>query len=343
MNIVVLAGGLSTERDISLSSAFQIHDALIDRGHKVVMLDAYLGLTEEIDDIEKVFSDVKLGAYVIPETPPTLDNIKREKANTSEGYWGINVLKICKYADVVFIALHGADGENGKVQATFDLLGIAYTGTGYLGSALALNKHLSKQIMEQNHILTPKWKIINRAKVRDEPKVNLPLVVKPVHEGSSVGVNVAYSIEEYKKALAEAFYYGESVLVEEYIEGREFSVGILRGIPLPPIEIVPNDNFFDYKNKYQANCTKEICPAVLPIDKTKEIQDIAVKVHHILQLGTYSRVDFIYKDGAFYCLEANALPGMTPESLLPKEALVYGYSFSELCNELVEGAMKDQQ
>ena len=167
--------------------------------------------------------------------------------------------------------------------------------------------------------------------------------MKPVHEGSSVGVNVAYSIEEYKKALAEAFYYGESVLVEEYIEGREFSVGILRGIPLPPIEIVPNDNFFDYKNKYQANCTKEICPAVLPIDKTKEIQDIAVKVHHILQLGTYSRVDFIYKDGAFYCLEANTLPGMTPESLLPKEALVYGYSFSELCNELVEGAMKDQQ
>ena len=160
MNIVVLAGGLSTERDISLSSAFQIHDALIDRGHKVVMLDAYLGLTEEIDDIEKVFSDVKLGAYVIPETPPTLDNIKREKANTSEGYWGINVLKICKYADVVFIALHGADGENGKVQATFDLLGIAYTGTGYLGSALALNKHLSKQIMEQNHILTPEQKFV---------------------------------------------------------------------------------------------------------------------------------------------------------------------------------------
>ena len=343
MNIVVLAGGLSMERDISLASGCQISNALIEAGHRVFLLDAYLGYEIKGTEIDRIFSDQKIQTCEIPIKPPTLEMIKTSRSGANDGYFGPNVLKICRYADVVFIALHGADGENGKIQATFDLLGISYTGSDYQGALFALNKDISKKLMRSNNILTADWKLLKKSDYQQNyiPD-NFPVVIKPTYEGSSIGVSIVHNAQELTRAIETAFSYGDSVIVEKFIAGREFSVGILNQLALPPIEIIPKTGFFDYKNKYQANCTEEICPAELSLEQEAELQTIALNVHSSLCLGVYARIDFIQDfNGRFYCLEANTLPGMTPESLLPKESYAAGYTFSELCDEIVQHAVKN--
>ncbi len=342
MNIVVLVGGLSMEREVSLSSGSKIYNALIDAGHNVMMLDIYMGYNGKIKNLQDLFSDEKAETYEIPPVPPTLSEIKENRAESPDGYFGNNVLKICRYADIVFIALHGADGENGKIQAAFDLLEIKYTGTGYNGSMLALDKHLSKQIMRYNGILTADWKTFQKSEYKEKvPPFDFPLVIKPSTEGSSIGVSIVYNKAEYENAINNAFLYGDKVVVEKYVSGREFSVGIVNSVVMPPIEIIPKENFFDYQNKYQKDCTQEVCPANISCEEEAEIKSITLKVHNILHLGNYSRIDFIQDaEGRFYCLEANTLPGMTPESLLPKEANAYGMDFVELCDSIAQYAYK---
>ncbi|WKV08441.1 D-alanine--D-alanine ligase [Thermoanaerobacterium sp. CMT5567-10] len=344
MKIVVLAGGLSPERDVSLSSGCLIANALLENGHKVLLLDLYKGLNFD-NDFDELFlnSEIKRYQYSVPKHEPDLDKLMLE-ADNGKALIGKNVIKICRSADVVFLALHGSIGENGQLQAVFDSFGICYTGTGYIGSLLAMDKALSKELMRFNKLPTPDWKIFDLRKDYVDyilDGIGLPCVIKPCSCGSSIGVSIVKNENELSKAIEYAKKYENRLLIEKVIEGREFSVGILNGKALPVIEIIPNIGFYDYKNKYQPGLTKEICPAQISQRLTQKLQDQALKVHEILRLGDYSRIDFIVDDkDNVYCLEANTLPGMTPTSLLPQEANAIGLSYNELCEKIVSLALR---
>lgn len=338
MNIVVLAGGLSPERDVSLSSGSLIANALMANGHHVLLLDLYLGIEATVP-IKELFLSHDTNhkfEYQIPAKEPDLAKIQKESGN-GEALIGKNVVEICQYADRVFLALHGSVGENGQLQALFDMYGISYTGSGYIGSLLAMDKNLSKKIMKASGILTPNWAIMNITDPSfDSSAMPLPCVIKPCSCGSSVGVSIVHTQEELQKALDYARAYENRILFEELIKGREFSIGILNHKPLPPIEIIPKEGFYDYSNKYQSGATTEICPAKLNETLTKQMQTAALQVHECLQLGFYSRVDFILNENnEFFCLEANTLPGMTPTSLLPQEAAAIGINYNELCEQIL--------
>ena len=244
---------------------------------------------------------------------------------------------------MVFMALHGAEGENGKIQAYFDLMGIRYTGTTHVSSAIAMDKSIAKELFRQNGIPTPEG--IHLKKQECDPKtVPFPLVVKCCNGGSSVGTFIVEKEEDYEAAKAEAFRYDEEIIIEQYIKGREFSVGVIDGKALPIIEIAPLTGFYDYKNKYQAGSTVETCPAELSETLTKRMQGYAEDVFKALRLRNYARMDFMLaKDGSMYCLEANTLPGMTPTSLLPQEAQASGVSYGELCEWLIEISLRDME
>lgn len=337
MKIVVLAGGLSPERDVSLSSGALISNALIENGHDVMLLDLYFG---DNSDIEPVYRNNKSDfrySYSISEQEPDLEKIKNAVDNNGS-LIGRGVIEHCKAADIVFMALHGAQGENGQLQAVFDLYGIKYTGSGYAGSLLAMDKDLSKRIMRDNGILTADWQYINVKADNDLSKIKFPCVVKPCSCGSSVGVALVENESQLNAALDCAKVYEDFVVIEDKIEGREFSVGILNGKALPPIEIRPLNGFYDYKNKYQAGLTEEICPADITEEMCSILQKSALDVHNALRLGFYSRVDFILdENNNAYCLEANTLPGMTPTSLLPQEAAAVGITYKQLCNLIAAG------
>lgn len=347
MKIVVLAGGLSPERDVSLSSGSLIANALRNVGHRVLLLDVYEGIYANESDFDSLFEDNsgRPYSYAVPEFEPDLNEIK-SRSNNEAALIGRNVLQICQSADVVFIALHGAMGENGQIQAVFDVMGIRYTGTGYIGSLLAMDKDITKRLLRQAGIFTAEWLICDDAiSVPNKlDHIGLPCVVKPISAGSSVGVAIVHSIDELNQAIIAAKKVEAGILIEKMITGREFSVGILNGRALPVIEIIPKEGFYDYKNKYQAGLTNEICPAKLSEDEAIRVQNTALKIHDILRLGTYSRIDFILdQSGEFICLEANTLPGMTPTSLLPQEALAEGISYEELCNQIVNLAINKEE
>ncbi len=342
MNIIVLCGGLSMERDVSLKSGTMIAGALRERGHKVVIIDSFFGYRGSYSDPAEIFDNpVDALASEISSDVPDLGKIKAERAQENDARIGDNLIEVCRAADIVFLGLHGADGEDGRLQAAFDIAGVKYTGSGYLGSGLAMNKDAAKRIFAANGILTPEGK---RISVRDEDKSYpcLPCVVKPKSSGSSVGTSIAHTPEEYEKALGFGFKYEDEVLVERYIKGREVDVGVLCGKALPPIEIVPKSGFFDYKNKYQSGMTEEICPTDLPDDVTEKLMETAERVFDALYLEVYARMDFIIEasTGNIYCLEANTLPGMTPASLLPKEAAAAGIEYGELCALIAEKSLE---
>ena len=328
------------ERDVSLSTGKMIYEALRKRGHQVVLLDVYLGYCGEVkEDIFEIEEDWTEGICQIREDEPDIEKIKSMRKDGDRGYFGPKVLSICQMSDLVFLALHGENGENGKIQAAFDLFEIPYTGTGYVSSALSMNKDLSKILFQFGGIQTPKWFLLKRGEEKREPV--FPAVVKTCCGGSSVGVYIANNKEEYEAALKAAYTYEEKVIVEEFIKGRECSVGVIDKKALPIIEMEPKEGFYDYKNKYQDGNTVETCPADFPKDLTKKIQEIAEKVFEILQLKSYARMDFrIREDGEIFCLEANTLPVMTPISLLPQEALAIGIDFGELCEKIIEVSMK---
>ena len=316
MKITVLAGGYSPERDVSLSSGSLIANALMEQGHEVFFLDPWLG--------------IKAGERVHYRTREEGPGFAYDIGGEGPG-----VLEACREADMVFIALHGSTGENGQIQAVLEAYGIPHTGSGYMGSLLAMDKNISKILMRAAGVATPDWYLAEKGK-SSQPEF-LPCVVKPLDCGSSVGVTIVDKEEEWHTALEAAFSYGDRVLVEKKITGREFSVGVLGGRALPAIEIIPEKGFYDYKNKYQPGMTREICPAGIDEKQESRLEAAALTVHRILELGYYSRVDFLMDgDGAIYCLEANTLPGMTPFSLLPQEAKAAGITYQELCEAIVK-------
>ena len=339
MNIIVLCGGLSTERDVSLLSGKEAAGALRRLGHNAVLVDMFYGYKGSYNKPEDVFSaEYTEDSVSINEDAPDLDAVKNSRGGKSR--LGDNVLELCRAADIVFLALHGSDGEDGKIQAMLDLYGVKYTGTGSLGSNLAMNKGVAKQLFRQNGIMTPEGITVNRND-KTYKNVGFPCVVKPRSGGSSIGTSVVNTQEEYIPALEAAFKYEDNVIVEQYIKGRECDVGVIRGKALPVIEICPKSGFFDYKNKYQSGMTDEYCPADIPEETAKNLQNAALAVFDALMLEVYGRMDFIVDDGGkIWCLEANTLPGLTPASLMPKEAAAAGIAYDDFCAMIIEDSLK---
>lgn len=341
MKVIVLAGGISTERDVSLSSGAMIYKALKAKGHQAVLLDVYLGYTG--DDVDVIFDKEEDWARelgTINEQNPDIEQVKAMRSDGDKNFFGPNVIRLCQASDIVFMALHGENGENGKIQACFDLMGITYTGTDYVSSALCMDKGLSKEIFAYYGIPAPEGIRLKKGE-KQSRQIPFPCIVKACCGGSSVGVSIAWKPEEYEGALKEAFRYDKEVIVEQYIAGREFSVGVMDGKALPVIEIAPLQGFYDYKNKYQAGAAIETCPAEIPGEKAKEMQQYAEKAFEALRLKNYARMDFMMGEkGDIYCLEANTLPGMTPVSLLPQEAAAVGIGYGELCEKIMEAALR---
>lgn len=341
MKIVVLAGGTSTEREISIVSGTGICTALRQKGHQAVLADVFCGV-EEVD-WENPFPeeyDIEKACAYMKSFDEKIESMKKVRRS----FFGPNVLKLCELADIVFLGLHGANGEDGKLQATFDLMGIKYTGTGYLSSAMAMDKGITKQIFRMYHVPTPSGISMEKAfhtKNVGDLGLKFPVVVKTCCGGSSVGVYIVNNQKEYEEALEAAYSYEDEVVVEEYIKGREFSVAVVDGKAYPIIEIAPLQGFYDYKNKYQPGTTIETCPANLSPELTQKMQRYAEAGVKALALEAYARLDFIMKEnGDMYCLEANTLPGMTPTSLIPQEAQVLGMDYPTLCEELIKVSMK---
>ena len=349
MKIVVLGGGISTERHVSLVTGTSVCKALRSIGHKAIFVDMFLGLENYSGSLDTVFDaeDGLCGSVAILKEAPDLNEVKRGRKLDSPSRIGDRVLKVCSMADCVFLGLHGADGEDGKIQAALDLLGIPYTGSSCLGSAMAMDKAVAKRIMESAGVLTPPWEEITYEQDDIDAlseRLPLPCAVKIVGGGSSIGVALPETIEELREALSDILQYGNRIIVEKKIAGRELTVPVLDGKALSPIEIIPPEgSSFDYVAKYQSGKegAREICPAALSPDERQRVGEAAVRLHEALGLSVYSRTDFILDDsGKAWCLEINTLPGMTPNSLIPKAAAVEGYSYPQLCEKIVELSMK---
>ena len=340
MNIAVLCGGISRERDVSISTGTCVARALRQRGHMVALVDLFLGCEEAIGHPGDVFTDqVKDDLYSVGETEPDLDAVRSQRHG--EGIMGPGVLEICKYADIAFLALHGAEGENGKLQACLDLYNIPYTGSGYIGSALAMNKELTKIMLRDAGIKVPKGITLHKGEIAPG-ETEFPCVVKPCSGGSSVATNIVHNPDELTAALDQAFQCDNAVIIEEYVGGRELTVGIMDGKAMPVIEIIPKTGFYDYKNKYQAGLTDELCPAPLTEPDTARIKELAELAFKALHMEAYGRADFLKneRNGEFYCLELNSLPGMTPTSLIPQMAAAEGTDYGQLCEKIIEVSMR---
>ena len=344
MKIVVLNGGISTERDVSLVSGTQIYKALKGKGHDVILLDVYLGYEKDLapgeeDALFTAGIDWAEKSAKVKETAPDIEAVKASRRLKSDELFGENVIRICRAADIVFMGLHGDFGENGKIQAALDLYGIKYTGTDYLSSALAMDKTVTKALFKVNGVPTPESYILTGPDDGYVPK--FPSVVKVSSGGSSIGVFIVHDEKEYREAVKECYKFEGLVLVEQYIKGREFTDCVFDGRPLPVVEIIPKQGFYDYKNKYEAGATVEICPAEISDELTKRIQKVALDAYNALRIKTYARMDILMnEDGELFCLEANTLPGMTPTSLIPQEARAEGTEFPELCEKIIEVSLK---
>ena len=339
MKIVVLCGGLSNERDVSITSGSCVARSLRERGHSVVLLDMFLGYGGDCSDPTKLFDEQQQDLrYSVGEETPDIASLI---ASGDGSRLGKNVISICRAADIVFLALHGEDGEDGKIQATLDMYGVKYTGSGYLGSALAMNKELSKTLFNAAGIPTAPAITLRKGEgIQASPWI--PCVVKPCSGGSSVGTSIVRTQEGFSAALEFAFKYEDDVLVEKYIKGRELTVGVMDGKAMPSIEIVLKNGWYDYKNKYQAGFAEEICPAPISAEDEERLGRLAERVSKALMVDVYCRADFIMDDddGEIYCLEANTLPGMTPTSLVPQMAAEQGMSYGELCEKIITLSMR---
>ena len=342
MKVAVLCGGISTEREISIVSGIGVCRALRAKGHNAILLDVFFG--DENADLMNAFHDdydIDLAAEYIHSMD---GDVESAVANPNRTFFGPNIGTLCKMADIVFLALHGENGENGKLQAAFDLQRIRYTGTGYLGSALSMDKGLAKIVLKAAGVPVPAGFTMRKDQCEQDPLekgLGFPIVVKVCCGGSSVGVYITNNMEEYRSAVDAAFELEEEIVVEQYIKGREFSVGVIEGKALPIIEIAPIEGFYDYKNKYTAGSTIETCPADLSEETAVRMKAYAELGYRALYLDGYGRLDFLMDEvGNMYCLEANTLPGMTPTSLLPQEAAALGMDFPTLCEKLIQSSLK---
>ena len=344
LRVAVLMGGVSTERDVSFSSGRQVLEGLDPDKYEAFGVDAALMPGSRIDVCYGANDEI--GAIV-----------EAREALRSSGRVGGMELILCDdpevQPDLVLVALHGKYGEDGTIQGLLDLLGIPYTGSGVLASALAMDKGMTKRILASAGILSPESvDLSTRGGVPGEAELlravgslSYPLIVKPSRQGSTIGMTKITQPSQLREAVAEAALYDSQILIERYIEGVELTVSVLGNEEpwaLPVIEIVPNKGFYDYEAKYTPGATDEIVPARISDEETQRAQSIAVAAHRALGCTGASRVDFILSAGELYTLEVNTIPGMTPTSLLPRAAEAAGISFSSLLDMLVEYALEDK-
>lgn len=344
MKILVLAGGLSPERNVSLSSGALISQALRDRGHKTALVDLFFGL----DGMEcggEALYDAPIPEELKKISPkaPDLKEIRAQRKSGGRSAIGPGVLELCQGADIVYLALHGTCGEDGRIQAALDLLGVPYTGSGCLGSAIAMDKDLTKRLVA-DQVTTPRWETVTISEENMEEiaqRTQLPAVVKPIASGSSIGVYIAHDRAELEQALEASLKLGGRTVLEQYIQGREIQVAVLEDRALPSIEIIPKVGFYDYENKYQPDAAIEVCPAEIPQEWEERLRQAALTVFRTLGLTVYSRADFIVtEDGTPYFLEINTLPGMTPTSLVPQEAAAVGIDYPTLCETIITASLE---
>jgi len=332
MKITVLTGGTSAERDVALASAVQVISALRSRGHTVAVIDTARGLVAEKDEATLV--PAKVG--ILPPSTAELEKLQRGVLVGS-----LAQLPAVKEGEVLFLCLHGGWGEDGTIQSVLEVIGVPYTGSRALGSALAMDKDLSKKLFVEAGVPVAKWVMAPATLSEVEQKIGLPCVVKPSKQGSTVGLSIVKQGEELAPAIATAFKFDDEVMIEEFIPGRELTVGVLDGVALAVGEIIPKHEIFDYECKYQPGMSEEIFPAKLDAKIAAEAQRLSLLAHDALKLGSYSRVDFrLSPAGKLYCLEVNTLPGMTATSLLPQSAAAVGIPFPELCERICKAAVR---
>ena len=346
MKIVVLAGGISSERSVSLVTGSSVCRALRENGHRAILVDMFLGMEEVPADMESLFDapDGLCPDAKIEVTAPDLDAVRAQRKDKSDCRFGPHVLELCAMADIVFLGLHGEDGEDGRVQAAFDLMGIKYTGSGHMASAVAMDKVAAKRMMDSLGIPTPEWRVLTYTPHEVEElaqELPMPCVVKTVDGGSSLGVFLPDTREELEKALVDVLEFGSRVLVEKRVYGRELVSGILGDRYLPCAMTIPADNGnFDYVSKYQSQengGALELCPAPITEEEQKMVGELTLKLFRGLGLQVYGRADVILdEEGNPWFLEFNSLPGMTAASFMPKEAAAAGMSYNELCEEIVQ-------
>lgn len=338
MRIVVLLGGTSSERDVSLASGLRIAEALRSRGHSVQSIDTAQGALSAEDERRM------LEGGVMKTVPPTPEELARMNAESIAVM--ASRLPTRGSCDVAFLALHGGRGEDGTIQAMLDLAGVPYTGSGHLASALAMDKDLAKHLMRAQGVRTADWRMVRAGEplpnAQDvERALGLPLIVKPSKQGSTVGLSIVKKLDELPSAITEAFHHDDEVMLEQFIAGRELTVSILGGEALPVGEIVAKKEIYDYECKYTPGMAREEFPANLSDELTATVQRFAESAYVALKLRGCARIDFrLTDDGTLACLEANTLPGMTALSLVPQSAAAAGVSFVEFCDRLVQDAVR---
>lgn len=344
MNIVVLAGGLSNERNRSLRTG-QIVAESLKKKHNVILLDSFMGYKDKEEVITDAFKNpdkYSLPPKEVSDELPDLWAVKKRRKDQSRSAFGPNVLQLCKKADLVVIALQGANGENGKVQATFDLLGIDYTGCDYFSSALSSNKDIAKQVIKYHGIPVPKGTCIKKDKMDvdvAEYGLRYPVIVKPCIGGIGLGISAVNEQQAYKKALKEAFKWENEVIVEEYVIGREFSVSTINGKALPVLEVLAFDDNHN-GNKGASTKTNFVCPADISTKLEKQLMSAAETAAESLGLNAFAKADFIVRDdGSFVCLECDSLPNLADDSKIAISAKAAGMTYDELCSKIIEASL----
>lgn len=339
LKVLVLAGGRSSERDVSLATGAAVSKGLHEAGFQVLTFDP-------VASPRAIPWSPDAASASINTTPPEQSALATNGNPLGTALTPQDLAMVdLKSIDLIFIALHGGDGENGRLQALLDLCGVRYTGSGMMASALAMDKHAAKRIFMAEGIPTPRWFAAEPGLIPtfDEVRatIGLPLIIKPSSQGSTVGLTLVREKSQWEKALNDAFAWDQRILIEEYIEGRELTVGVLGGQAMPVVEIIPTHEIYDYECKYTSGRTQYICPADLTPAQVDEVQRLGFEAFTALGCRGYARTDFrMSKDGRFFCLEVNTLPGMTSLSLVPKAARTAGIEFPDLLKRICELALE---
>jgi D-alanine-D-alanine ligase len=332
MRVTVLTGGTSSERDVALASAVQVIGALRSRGHDVAVVDTARGYIPQTDE-------AALLSGAVGTEPPSIEQLHALERGLLLS--GLANLAVVQDADVLFLALHGGRGEDGTIQTLLEMVGVPYTGSGRLGSAMAMDKDISKRLFRAAGVQTADWVMAPASRSQVDRDFGWPVVVKPSKQGSTVGLTVVKSGKGYEAAVTLAGQYDDEIMIERFVPGRELTVGVLEGRALPVGEIIPRHEIFDYECKYTPGMSQEIFPADLPKAVAAECGRLSLLAHEALKLGGYSRVDFrLTPAGELFCLEVNTLPGMTATSLMPQAARAVGIEFPDLCERICRVARR---
>ena len=328
MRITVLTGGATAERTVAFAGASQVVAALRGRGHVVAVVDLATGYLTA--DVEKRLLRTEVGT-ALPDVSNLVEGERRMLAGD------LARLEVVQTADVLFLVVHGGAGEGGTLQAVLDVIGTPYTGSGPLGSALAVDKDLSKRLFQAAGVPVPEWRMVSPTwdAAEIDRVLGWPVIVKPSKQGSTVGLTLVKRDTDLARAIAEAYLWDDEVMVERFIPGRELTVGVLGTEALPPGEIIPKHELFDYECKYTPGMSEEIFPAALDAALARKLQESAVQAHRALKLSGYSRIDFrVTGGGDIFCLEANNLPGLTRTSLFPQAAQAAGIDYAAMCERI---------